>query len=119
MSVERPERERVAVDADTLGRAASEFRSLLGLTDWRGIDNIGLPFGDAATFGPATSLGDIHDTGLTVAWGVVRRMETVNARFADGLAEAVRVYDATDRHSAAAVRSAALAMRPTADGHGD
>jgi hypothetical protein len=112
VGVERPEPERVAVDVDTLGSTAVEFRTLLGLTDWRGVDNVGLPFGDTATFGPAQGLGDAHDTALTLAWDVVSRMETVHARFAEGLAEAVQRYGATDRHSAAAVRVAVEAMRP-------
>jgi hypothetical protein len=118
VGVERPEDERVAVDVDTLGDAAVEFRTLLGLTDWRGVDNVGLAFGDAAAFDPAHGLGDAHDAALTLAWGVVRRMETVNTRFADGLTEAVEWYGMADQHSGAAVRTAVEAMRPNPDDHG-
>lgn len=113
MGLERPDHDGVAVDIDTLGNLAVEIRTLLGLTDWRGIDNTGIPFGDSGTFAPAKSLGDVHDAGLTVAWGVVQRMEMLNARFAEGLADAVRVYGETDRHSAAAIAAAAEGIVPT------
>jgi hypothetical protein len=110
--LERPDHDGVAVDIDTLGNLAVEVRTLLGLTDWRGVDNTGIPFGDSTTFAPAKSLGDVHDAGLTVAWGVVQQMEMLNARFAEGLADAVRVYGETDRHSAAAIAAAAEGIAP-------
>lgn len=119
MAVERPEPERVAVDVDTLGGLAAEIRSLLGLTDWRGIDNVGLPFGDQSAFGPANGLGEVHDNSLKVAWGVVHRMESVSARLTQGLAEAARVYGTADRHSAAAVETAARRIRSAAVSPGD
>jgi hypothetical protein len=112
VGLERPEHDGVTVDVDTLGDLAVEVRSLLGLTDWRGIDNTGIPLGDSATFAPAKGLGDVHDAGLTVAWGVVQRMEMLNTRFAEGLTDAVRVYGASDRHSARAIAAVAAEIAP-------
>jgi hypothetical protein len=43
---------------------------------------------------------------------VVQRMEMLTARFAEGLADAVRVYGETDRHSAAAIATAAEGIAP-------
>lgn len=110
MAVERPERDGVGVNADTMGGAAAGLRSLRGLTDWRGNENTGLAFGDGAVFRPATGLGDVQEKAMKVAWGVVGRIERLNTHYADAVARAARTYGAADRHSADAVDAAAKGM---------
>ncbi|MGH3730783.1 MAG: hypothetical protein ACRDTU_18815 [Micromonosporaceae bacterium] len=107
MGVERPAHERVEVDVDTMGGAAAGLRSLRGLTDWRGNENIGLSFGSDATFRPASGVGDAHDDAMKVAWAVVGQIEKLNTHYADAVTAAADTYGASDRHSAHAVDAAA------------
>lgn len=114
MAVAQPDHEGVVVNVETLGAAARTLDAVRGLTDWAGEENIGVPFGDTATFGPADGLGGVHDRAMTVAWEVVGRVEKASARYADGVADAAAEYGWTDRHSAAAIDAAARGMTGTA-----